>query len=425
MINRIKELISDKKVLILGFGREGQSSYEMIKRAGGYRSVGIADSREDISPDGEVSLHLGNGYQDVLDDYDVVFKSPGIVLEKDISEYKCTVTSQVEQFLGKYSSQTVGVTGTKGKSTTSTLIYTVLSHSGRDAVFAGNIGVPVFDIADRIKEGTIVVLELSCHQLEYCRYSPHISVLLNLYEDHLDHYGSYEKYVGAKKNIFLNQNKNDIIYCRDEEKDVVGDCKSRVVVVGNVGLPFAKLSDVEGIKLRGDKNYHNCCFVKKVCDNFGITDEEFVSALKAFSPLPHRLEHFATIGGVDFYDDSISTTVESTINAIESIDNAKAVILGGMDRGIDYTSLVSYLCGCRLSDIILVYASGERIYGMSDELKKTKNIVLLKDIDAAAEWALNNLDGGACILSPAAASYGYFKNFEERGKAFKKAVTGV
>jgi len=424
MINRIKELISDKKVLILGFGREGQSTLNLLRRVGGYKSVGIADGRTDITVDG-VSLHLGEGYQGVLDDYDVVFKSPGIVLEKTPSEYRCTVTSQVEQFLGRYSAQTVGVTGTKGKSTTSTLIHTVLSHSGRNTVFAGNIGIPVFDTIDSIADDTIIVLELSCHQLEYCRYSPHISVLLNLYEDHLDHYGTYEKYVAAKMNIFLNQQENDIVYCRDDELSLFDGCKSRVVVPDGKNMPFSSLREVEGVRLVGEKNYLNCCFVHSVVGNFGITDEEFISALKEFSPLPHRLERFATINGADYYDDSISTTVESAINAMESVENADTIIIGGMDRGIDYTGLVEYLLTSRMENIILIYASGKRISEMSEELKKTKNIVLLDDIYAAAEWALANMKSGrACLLSPAAASYGYFRNFEERGDEFKKAITG-
>ena len=177
MINIIKDLISGKRVCVLGYGREGRSSVKRIMEAGGYKSLTVSDKR-DVSADvpAGVSCVSGDGYLDCLDDYDVVFKTPGIVLNKDIAEYKCEITSQTEVFMQAFGDRIIGITGTKGKSTTSSLMYHVLKTAGLDTVFAGNIGIPVFDIADEIKSGTVVVIELSCHQLEYIMTSPHTAV---------------------------------------------------------------------------------------------------------------------------------------------------------------------------------------------------------------------------------------------------------
>lgn len=214
MNEKITPWIEGKRVLLLGFGREGQSTYHVIKQAGGYACLDIADMASPAQrPDEEARWITGPGYQKCMDDYDVVFKSPGIVLEKPIEEYRCQILSQTEVFFQCFRDQIIGITGTKGKSTVTSLLYHILKNAGMDTMILGNIGIPALDHMEEVKPDTKIVFELSCHQLEYMTVSPHIGILVNIHEEHLDHYKTMEKYVEAKQRIFRNQKKDDILIC--------------------------------------------------------------------------------------------------------------------------------------------------------------------------------------------------------------------
>ncbi len=427
MKETIRNLVKDKKVLILGYGREGQSSFRMVSAVGGYACLDIADANA-VSSDLTSSHKVITGptYLDCLNDYDVVFKSPGIVLPMDIKDYTCRITCQADLFLEVYGAQTIGITGTKGKSTTSSLLYHILKACGKDVLFGGNIGIPIFDITDQIHPRTIIVFELSCHQLEYAKFAPSKAILLNLYEDHLDHYGSVEKYWNAKKNIYRKQGYCDFLFCNPEFLPASGDCKATVIKVKSQDLPFNSFEEVPGVTLRGNHNLLNTAFVYDVCRRYDISDEDFVAALATFKTLAHRLQFLGKLEDVDYYDDSISTTVESAISAVKAIPNAGTILLGGMDRGIDYDPLVEFLPTTRLEHIILMYDSGkvilEKLQATSpaDFMSKVHYIENLEDACAFAKT--NATKGTAVILSPASASYGVFKNFEQRGDFFKQYV---
>ena len=373
-----------------------------------------------------VGLVCGDAYLDSLDDYDLVFKTPGVVLPKNINDYKCEFTSQTEVFMQTFGDRVIGITGTKGKSTTSSLLYHVLKEAGKDTVFAGNIGIPVFEIASDIKKDTAVVIELSCHQLEYIKTSPHTAVLLNVYEDHLDHYGTRERYGLAKKNIYKFQKAGDVLFTLKEVTDEWGEAPSETVYVSAADCPIASFDEYPDIKLKGAHNLLNAAFVYDVCKRHGVDDETFIKALESFNPLPHRLEYAGRFKGVDFYDDSISTTVKSAISAVESIKNSAILLAGGMERGIDYEELVKYVAKSRLKYLICMYESGARIFDMYEKLEKSADApkaVLVRDLGEAVAVSFDKAaEGDAVLLSPAAASYGYFKNFEERGDVFKELI---
>lgn len=465
MLEEIRRTIENKKVLVLGLGREGRSSLRMIRKAGGYSCLAVADQNPvDIKENGqeEIPVISGEKYMDkeFLDSYDIIFKTPGIVLPENIENYSCRFVSQTGLFIEKFRDQIVGITGTKGKSTTSTLLYHILKESGEDVVLAGNIGIPVFDIAEDITVGEVIVLELSCHQLEYLTVSPHISVLLNLYEEHLDHYGTMAAYVRAKQNIYAWQGEEDILFCNmeflpgmqvpgagRESADVT--CKSEVIsavlipegenptgrgdieVAGNAvryrGSGFRVPE--QGISLIGRHNYFDIGIVYGICKEFSLTDEQFMKGLYSYKTLPHRLQYLGTKEGIRYYDDSISTIGETTIQALESVKNAGSVLIGGMDRGVDYSQLEEYLAGSSVRHIILMEETGKRIYREIEEKYPTLfgsgKLRLADHLEDAVELAGKlGEEGSACILSPAAASYGIFKNFEERGDVFKKYIFG-
>ena len=423
----LSSIIDNKKVLILGFGREGKSTLREIMALGGFSSVTISDKNavSDIGYD-NVETITGEEYLDCLDDFDVVFKSPGVVLPKSIDTYKCHITGEMDVFLEAYGKQVIGITGTKGKSTTSSLIAHILRESGRKVLFAGNIGIPVFDIAREVEPDSIIVVEMSCHQLEFIRFSPHVAVLLNIYEDHLDHYITRARYAEAKKNIYRYQDSSDVLFISGETLPECEDIPGEITVVDKCMAPFEKLEET-GSMLKGEHNVLNAAFAYKAVSYYGITSGEFMNAFPSFKGLPHRLEFIGNKDGIDFYDDSISTTVKSAISAIESIDNAGTILLGGMERNLEYEELIDYLKTCKLNRIIFMYDSGQRMYSMYKEatksLENAPEAVYTENLEEAVKNAIAYAkEGSAVLLSPAAASYGYFKNFEERGAVYKSLI---
>ena len=415
----LEEHLNNKKVLILGYGREGRSTYRMLQTVSTVAALAVADGMATDLP-AEVTTYSGAGYLEHLEEYDVVIKSPGVPLPKHPAEYACRITSQIELFLLRYAAQTVGITGTKGKSTTSSMLYHVLQESGVDCVFGGNIGVPVFDITEEITARSVIVLELSCHQLEHIAVAPSVAVLLNLYEDHLDRYGTFEAYCDAKKNIYRRQKPQDTLFCNAAFLPAAGDCPSQVRVMGPDCTAV-----VEGIPshLKGVHNRYNMAVVYEICRLLQVDEQKVVAAMATFKPLAHRLEYVGARDGVDYYDDSISTTVESAISAIRSVENIGTVLIGGMERGIDYEPLVAFLLAHPIDNVICMYDSGKRIYdriGECSDGPTTTNFVYVPDLAAAVTCAREvTAVGKACVLSPAAASYGAFKNFEHRGNVFR------
>lgn len=467
MIDYIRKRIKDKKVLILGFGREGKSTLKLFLEAGGAKELAVGDLKEFSMKDlvyledgtakvqaagfEEVHFICGPDYQKAMDDYDLVMKSPGIVLEKPAGEYKTEILSQMQLIFEVYRDRIIGITGTKGKSTTTTLLYHILEAARVPAVLAGNIGIPVFDIVHKIEDDSLLILELSCHQLEYMTVSPKRGVLLNIYEEHLDHYGTMEKYVASKEKIYVNQLPGDSLYVHPSVAPERDSCKGTCILVeaekeadkentvnragADVILSGTKIFygkrnfeiPVEKISLLGAHNYLDIAFVYGICCDLGISDEQFEKGLISYVPLPHRLQYIGTVDGVAYYDDSISTIDETTIQALNTIKNADTVLIGGMDRDISYVNLEEYLASSKVAHIILMEATGKRIYreimeNMPDFEGKERLYVVEHLQEAVALAKEITKKGGSCILSPAAASYGIFKDFEKRGECFKKLV---
>jgi UDP-N-acetylmuramoylalanine--D-glutamate ligase len=449
VIEKIEPWIKGKRVLILGFGREGQSTWRVLRKLGTYETLDIADMLSPKQlPDKDILWITGPDYQKCLDNYDVVFKSPGIVLERPLEEYHCRIVSQTEVFFHCFREQIVGITGTKGKSTTTSLLYHLLKNAGMDTMIAGNIGIPAFECMEEIHPDTKIIFELSCHQLEYMTVSPHIGILINIHEEHLDHYGTMEKYVAAKEKIFFNQKQGDILFCNVQCLPKPGSCVSRIVTVCGDGSGSAdiELSEEEGqafvlaggqryripsdeIRLLGTHNYFNIGIAYGVCRYLGMSESLFTEGLMSYEPLPHRLQFLGEREGVRYYDDSISTICDTTIQALKTLPDTDSILIGGMDRGIDYRELIQFLSQWDVPHIILMEATGKRIFHEIEQdypqFKEKQRLVLTEHLeDAVREAKRLTRPGHCCVLSPAAASYGIFKNFEERGRAFAGLVMG-
>ena len=446
MIEKIEHWIKGKRILLLGYGREGQSTWNVLRRLGTYEALDIADLKAPAAvPEDGTVWHTGPDYQKCMDDYDVVFKSPGIVLERPENEYRCSILSQTEVFFQCFRDQIIGITGTKGKSTVTTLLYHLLKQAGMDALLVGNIGIPALDHMEEVKPDTRIVFELSCHQLEYMTVSPHIGILVNIHEEHLDHYGTMEKYVEAKHHIFKNQRPDDILICNVQCLPEEGTCPSGLIRAGMDGsgkeLDVVQEQDgtwvhfrgksfcipTDEIKLLGQHNYFDIGVAYGVCSILGMDDQVFARGLKTYEPLPHRLQYIGEREGVKYYDDSISTICDTTIQALKTLKDTDTVLIGGMDRGIDYRELIEYLSDCQVPHIILMEATGKRIYQeihkYYPEFKNRARLILAEHLEDGVKRARQiTRPGTSCVLSPAAASYGIFRNFEVRGETFSRLV---
>ncbi|MCR4754472.1 MAG: UDP-N-acetylmuramoyl-L-alanine--D-glutamate ligase [Lachnospiraceae bacterium] len=390
--------LDGKKILIWGYGREGKSTEAFLS------SHLSADSPKPTIYEGDRA-----GIDEEA--YDVIIKSPGIRMDEDNPKY----TSQTELFLQAFRDKVIGITGTKGKSTTSKLMQEVLAAcTGRDVILLGNIGKPCLDYYDEITEDTIVVYEMSCHQLAHSHISPHIAVFLNLYEEHLDYYDTLDRYFTAKSHIATYQADSDRFYVGENVPHIDTEAITTII----------KPSDVReyNLKLKGEHNRYNAEFVYRVATEcYGCDPNAVISALSEVTGLPHRLEYVGARGEVTYYDDSISTIPEAAISALKSIPNACSILIGGMDRGIDYTKLTDYIIKHPEYNYICMYASGRRVYD-TGVISDLPNTYYEQDLEAAIKTAERITDRGAIILSPAAASYDHFKNFEERGDCFKKLI---
>lgn len=441
----LEKYIKGKSVLILGYGMEGRSTLNFLKKHFDMLNIGIADRNEKLKlpedRDQKIDYYLGKAYLDALEKYDVIFKSPGIHLNNDQwKNDKKTLLTQTGIFLEKYRDQVIGITGTKGKSTTASLIHHILKTGGKPSVLVGNIGLPPFDAAEKIDNDTTVVFELSAHQLEHTTVSPHIAVLLNIFPEHLDHFNSFETYANSKLNIIRFQHNNDYFILNTNQQEIKPLLNIMGIKSGKISLDedsgsepsnmFKNIrlsADLSGTRLTGAHNIQNMRAAALAVKLAGIDDQTIEKAIKSFIPLEHRLELVGTFGGITFYNDSISTIPESTIEAVKTIRNVDTIILGGYDRGIDYGKLIVFLKKSRIINIIFTGPAGRRMMREFSSVKASGQSIFEANnfLDVFRVVRRYTKNGGVCLLSPAASSYDSFKNFEERGQIFKKLARNL
>lgn len=444
MISILDKYIRGEKVLILGFGREGKSSFHFIKKHFPQIDISVADRNQGLDKSetlkiGDENLFLGDDYLEAIQNFNVIIKSPGISITAVQKKYKDKIwLSQTGLFLEAYHRQIIGITGTKGKSTTSSLIHHILKCAGTYSILVGNIGQPPFDLIDQINPETHIVFELSANQLEFVNHAPHIAILLNLFQEHLDYFGSIEKYFDAKMNIVKLQEAGDVFIFDSGNKNIGEQLKPIALKPkvfsfnendnGQIVSSNAILKKIEfsNYKLKGRHNLKNITAAALACISAGVGIEEIISGVEAFSPLEHRLEFVGNYCGIDFYNDSISTIPESTVEAVKTIKNIQTLILGGFDRGIDYTFLLNFLSTSSALTLIFTGPAGKRMMAEYQALKdKNQQIYFIEQFNDMSNLLQKTEKGKACVLSPAASSYDQFNDFEERGRAFKKMAESL
>lgn len=452
---KIIEFFKDKKIVIVGFGREGVSSYKLIRKHYPKLPLTIADRSplihlEDFPEDKHLKIVAGEEYDQNLNQYEVILKSPGVNFN-NLNYFipKEKFVTQTELFLMAYGDNVIGVTGTKGKSTTASLIYHILSNSVGNTVLAGNIGTPFFDIIEQIDDDTTVVAELSAHQLEYTDHSPHTAILLNLYQEHLDHFNTFNNYQLAKLNITEHQQESDILIYNFDDRYIPGLIESHQLQRRFIPFSsqttlkngaFCTKNDIVLMKnneqictipiegrpnIPGRHNNNNIMAAVLACKAKGIADADIIRNISTFKGLEHRMELVGTFKDITFYNDSISTIPEATIAALNTIKRVDTLIIGGFDRGIDYSVLINHLRENPVRNIVFVGKVGERVL---TEWKAAGNPLpehYLVENDYAKIVAFayaHTSPGSSCLLSPAAASYDQFKDFTVRGRTFKTLV---
>ena len=440
----IVKKLTGKNIAILGFGKEGKSTFNFIRKHLPDMPLTILDKASITVDDDKVTIVSGDDYLNNLEKYDLIIKSPGISLKDiDYSKIQDKITSQLELLLEVNRKNIIGITGTKGKSTTTSLMYEVLKAQRDNVFLLGNIGVPVFDMIEEYNDKSLLVIEMSSHQLEFVKNSPHIAVILNLFQDHLDHDGSLEHYHNNKMNIFKYQTADDYaIYADDNEylnakmktlntdatkfnvrfddENIFGNAvriKNNKVFINN------ELVYTDGERnLIGNHNLKNIMFVLTICKILGLDFEKARETILSFKGLKYRMEYIGTYHNIKYYNDTIATIPAATENAIEAIGDVDTLIFGGLDRGIDYKEFIDFLKNSKINNLICMPSTGTNI-GHLLENCTTKNIKYVQTLEEANALALQyTTPGKSCLLSPAAASYEYFKNFEEKGKAFETIV---
>ena len=435
-MSQIIDYIKNKKILILGFGREGKSTLGYIRKHLPEKHLTIGDMKKPEVDDENISLIYGNDYLKCLGDFDIVFKSPGIAfLEDDMYPETTEITCQTDMFLRFCKPTVVGITGSKGKTTTSTLIYEMLKAGGVNTCLIGNIGVPVFEKADE-GEDLVAVIEMSSHQLEFTTASPKVAVLVNIYQEHLDHYKTgFEGYVNSKLNIARFQKDGDtVIYNPEQDLEGVVDWE-KVIVNGN-GCPvtFTYAQNDAFVNelwhstqhLKGEHNRQDIAYALAAARVFGVSDDAVRVAIEGFGGIEHRMEFVTTLDGVSYYNDSIATIPTAVMGAVKALGNVDTLLFGGLDRGIDYDEFIDFLYSSNITNLIGLPETGHIIIDRLKKMGCTKNMVCAADMqEAVINCHKFTAEGKSCLFSPAAASYNFYKNFEEKGKHFKALVNSL
>ena len=440
-----------KGVLVLGgFGKTGIASIKYLLKKGYY--VKVSDLKKEIPDElknlDNLEFYLGEHSIDLLEGLEFVLISPGVPSEIEIvkkaKEKGILVLSEIEFAFNNFGGNWVCITGTDGKSTTTSLTYEILKNEFKNVLLGGNIGQTIIDRIDEIPNDTIIVAELSSFQLENIyRFKPKVGVLLNIAADHLDRYNSMKDYIEAKFNLFKNQDGDDYAIFNLENdgysgyiekvksrkyfftvgkdlRGLRGTCIRGGKFIFKDGKAEEEVGNISDLLIYGEHNRANAAAAITVGKILGVRNENIIKALRDFKGLKHRMEFVAEIDGRKFINDSKATTVSAVMMGIKSIEGKGIIIMGGRDKGLDFT-LLNDIIKEKARYIILIGEAKEKI---KNSLKIDRELIKEAENMYEAVFLAYELskEGDTILLSPGCTSFDMFKNFEERGEVFKKAV---
>ena len=456
----LNNYLKNRKVAIIGLGVSNIPLLDYMHNVGA--KVTVFDNRiiEDIPKDTmkkitdyAMEFSLGPNNLSKLEGFDIIFRSPSCLptvpeLQKEV-ERGAILTSEIEMLMKLCPGKVIGVTGSDGKTTTTTLIYEILKANGYNCYLGGNIGTPLFTKLNEMTPDDIIVLELSSFQLMGMEISPSISVITNISPNHLNVHSSYEEYIDAKKNIFKYQDKDGIIvlnYDNAITKAAAKEANGKVVFFSSkTKLEDGIILDGDIIKeckdklrrhilstntvaLRGTHNYENICAAIAATSSL-VEVEDAVKAVQEFKGVQHRLEFIREIDGVKWYNDSIGTSPTRTIAGLHSFDERIVLIAGGYDKHLDYTPIAKPILE-KVDSLILIGDTAPKIFdAVKNEAEKQGKDIKIYMCDEFKNTVLVAKKvakpGQIVLFSPASASFDLFKNFEERGNKFKELVNNI
>ena len=456
----LNNYLKNRKVAIIGLGVSNIPLLDYMHNVGA--KVTVFDNRiiEDIPKDTmkkitdyAMEFSLGPNNLSKLEGFDIIFRSPSCLptvpeLQKEV-ERGAILTSEIEMLMKLCPGKVIGVTGSDGKTTTTTLIYEILKANGYNCYLGGNIGTPLFTKLSEMTPDDIIVLELSSFQLMGMEISPSISVITNISPNHLNVHSSYEEYIDAKKNIFKYQDKDGIIvlnYDNAITKAAAKEANGKVVFFSSkTKLEDGIILDGDIIKeckdklrrhilstntvaLRGVHNYENICAAIAATKTL-VDVEDAVKAVKDFKGVQHRLEFIREIDGVKWYNDSIGTSPTRTIAGLHSFDERIVLIAGGYDKHLDYTPIAKPILE-KVDSLILIGDTAPKIFdAVKEEAEKQGKDIKIYMCDEFKNTVLVAKKvakpGQIVLFSPASASFDLFRNFEERGNKFKELVNSI
>ena len=466
-----KDFFTDKKVLIMGLGRfgGGVDVAEFAVRAGAKVIVTdlasapqLSDSIEKLEEFPDIEFHLGSHDSADFKQADIIIANPAVPCDNEFLELARRnnkfVTSQINIFFELCPAKIIGITGANGKSTTAALtahllkntIYDIRHTQYENVWLSGNIGnQPLLTILDKIKADDLVVLELSSFQLEQLaqpafagmspprkrgQKAPKVALLTNLTPNHLDRYGTFANYCAAKENIFKFQKLNDncpaVSIFNAEDKIAAEWFEKYSKDAGRICIKFST-DDVskeirDSFTLPGRANLSNLAAAIAISKYFSIDDDRIKNSLPGFKPLPHRLELVEEINGVRWYNDSIATTPQSAIAALEAFDQPKIIIAGGYDKGLPFEELGQKIAANAKAAVLLGQTAHEIASAIQTFPQAGTKIQIVNSLDEAIESSARLAEpGDVVLLSPACASYDMFENFQQRGQEFTKLVLAL
>ena len=444
-------MFENKKIFILGMARSGYEAAKFLSQYNNEIVLNDGNEKQDEKHIKEleelgVKVVLGKHPDELLtDDFDYIIKNPGIKDTHKYIEYaykhNIKVINEMElayYFLSKKDIKLVSITGTNGKTTTTTLIYEIIKRSKRKVHLTGNIGYPLISFLNDISDGDIVVSEVSIQQLvNLDKFKPDIAVITNISEAHIDHVGSFENYIKTKAKIFRNQTKDDYAiinmennYCMDITKDINSNkmyFSSKNVAdiyINNNSIYYKnnKYLELDEIGLIGMHNYENIMCAILACKIIGVEDKYIKEVIRTFNGVEHRLEYVCSKNKRKFYNDSKATNNKSTMIALSSFKSSTILIMGGLDRGQSFDELYPYM-----KNVKLVVAYGQTKNKIKDFCNKynIKCNVFDNLLESTHNAYDNSIEGDIILLSPACASWDQYKKFEDRGLEFKKIVNDI
>jgi UDP-N-acetylmuramoylalanine--D-glutamate ligase len=427
-----------QRVAIVGYGVEGRSAYRYFAAQGAGITVFHKERPADLPEDVKIVI---DEHATDLRGYDIIMRSPPV--RPDSLQTDGRVSSATKEFMHVFGPERViGVTGSKGKGTTTSLIYEMLKAAGLRVHLAGNIGVPALDLLPDLKDGDYVALELSSFQLWDLDVSPHIAVLLMMEPEHFDVHTNIDEYINAKANIALYQNADDIAIYLPSNKltmQAANQAKGRKIPYtvepgahvedGYIVIDGRRIVAKDELALVGQHNVENACAAVTAVWQINQDVEAMRHALKSFRGLPHRLQLVREIGGVRYYDDSIATTPGSAIAALRAFDGPKVIVLGGSDKGAEFTELAQEIASQNVRGVLLIGATQGRVLdalnaaGVDEQRVYILGMTTMQIIvQQAADMAQT---GDVVIMSPACASFDMFRNYKDRGEQFIAAVRSL